>query len=791
MWKQDLLDRLNRLREPMIGTPAVCIQRGLYMTQSYRETEGEAEVIRRAKAFARVLDNLTRGIGEDELLVGRITGKVRAGAISPELQSDWYLNELDLLSTRPSDRFLPLTEEEKSSMREFIPYWYGKSLRDRWNAQIPEEARPVDAFLLGGGAFCGNNQYYGHSSPGYERMLQKGVRGLEADIEERIARLDWADPEQFLQYQELTAMKLCLDALVRYAHSYADLAEELARTAGPDRKAELLEIARICRKVPEEPASTFAEAIQCVWFTYLGVMMENWGTGVGFLRADQYLWPYFQADLAAGRITEEDAFARIAMLLIKCNEAVIVYNEHSSHGFAGHCSGANFTLGGVTPEGACAVNRLSYLFLEAERVVALNSEDLVVRVTRNEPKSFLILACEVARDVGGKLKFVGDSTLIQQMLSDGRPVEMARDYAVVGCTSPTVGGQSFDYPGGMINMPLLLELALNDGVSRITGFQLGPKTGDPRRFSTFEEVWEAFLTQLKAVIPYCHLIKNLDKQMFAAYAPSPYLSTLYAACVDRGLDVIRGGTSPQLSSALALCSVPNVGDSLAALKRVVFEEERLTMGQVIDALDHNFEGYEDVRRMLAKAPKFGNNDPYADDLVNQVLCTASDLIAAVPGYLGARSVCSATAVTANVGLGMLVGALPDGRLAEMPLSEGGLSPYQGRNVSGITATLTSVARMNHMKLRHGSVLNLRLDPNALRDEGKIVKLCDMLYSYFDQGGFLVQFNIVRTETLRDAQRHPELYRDLSVRVATYAAYFVDLGRELQEDIISRLEFETL
>lgn len=793
MCSEATLSRIRRLREPMLGNPAICLERARYMTQSYKETEGQEPVLRRARAFAHILANLTLGIGDDELLVGRITGKVRAGAISPELQSDWFLGEMDLLSTRPSDRFLPLTDGEKAEMEELIPYWLNNSLRDFWKARISPEAALADGFLMGGGAYCGNNQYYGHSSPGYDQMLTYGAQGLIDRMKEKMAGLDRAHHDQFKQYEQLSAMVICLEGLIHYAARYADYAETLAaKTSDPVRRAELEVIAANCRRVPAQPPRTFHEAVQATWFAYLGVMMENWGTGVGFLRADQYLYPFYQADLEAGRVTEEEAFTLVAMLLVKCNEAVIVYNEHSSHGFAGHNSGSNFTLGGVTADGGCAVNPLSYMFLEAEELVKLNSEDLVVRVADNTPDQFLRAACRTARNVGGKLKFTGDKTTLAQLMYDGRPLEMARDCAVVGCTSPTIGGQSFDYPGGIVNLPLMLELALNNGVSRITGLTLGVATGDPRAFTSYDQVWDAFVAQMKHAVPLCHQIKNLDKELFATYLPSPFLSCMYPKCRELGLDVVRGATYPHLTSSLSLCGGPNVGDSLAAIRKLVFEDKVITMSQLIDALDANFEGHDDLRQLLIRrAPKFGNNDPEADGLTNLVLTTASDLFSAAPGYLNAKTNIAAAAVTANVGLGMITGALPDGRLGATPMSEGGLSPNQGRNTSGATATMMSVAHVDHMKLRHGSVLNMRFDPNALKDDEKLDKLAQLIRVYFNEGGFLVQFNIVGTETLRDAQRHPEKHRDLTVRVATYAAYFVDLGPELQEDIINRMEFSSL
>ena len=516
-------------------------------------------------------------------------------------------------------------------------------------------------------------------------------------------------------------------------------------------------------------------------------MLENWGTGNTFLRIDQYLAPYYEADKAKG-LSLQEAYEYLAMLLINCNSACVVYSEMRSHGFAGNNSGCSFTIGGVKPDGSCAVNDLSYLILEAERAVNMGSDDVVVRLNDNTPEEFSLLACEVARDVGGKLKFLGDKTAIANLERDGMTRQQANDYAIAGCTSPTVGGLSYNIPGGIISLPGILELALNNGVHRMTGLQLGLKTGNPADFTSFEQLWEAFCAQVRHVIPHCHAIKNTDKAMFSRYMPSPFQSSLLPCCVERGTDVIDGGTKPFYSFAMSLAGAPNTGDALAAIKKYVFEEGKVTLGQICDALAANFEGYEDLQKLLIRAPKFGNNDPYVDTLVNQVLSYVSDVVAETPGFHGAQSTVAAAAVTANIGLGMVLGATPDGRKAGEPISEGGISPAQGRNSSGTTATMLSVAGLDHAKLRHGEVLNMRVNPDAVQGEEKLKKFRALILSYVRSGGFLVQFNIVSTETLRDAQLHPENHRDLVVRVATYAAYFVELGPELQNDIIRRLEF---
>ena len=775
--------RIRQLRKAMLVQPSVCVERAKLITESYRQTQGEPAPIRRGKAFAHLLRHMTVRIYPQELIVGRPTSKVRGGSISPELQCDWILKELDILSTRQTDPFEPLTQEERDTLADVVSYWDTNSLRYHWSQEVGEEHKPYDDLLIGGGAFCGNNQFPGHASPDYGQLLRFGAEGLLEQVRQRLQQ-----PADGAQQAELQGMALCLEALEELGDRYAAEARRLARTeSDPQRAQELLEIAAVCDKVPRKPAESFREAVQSLWFGYICVMLENWGTGNTFLRIDQYLDPYYEADKAKG-LSLEEAYQYLAMLLINCNSACVVYSEMRSHGFAGNNSGCSFTIGGVKPDGSCAVNDLSYLILEAERAVNMGSDDVVVRLSDNTPEDFSLLACEVARDVGGKLKFLGDKTAIANLERDGMTRQQANDYAIAGCTSPTAGGLSYNIPGGIISLPGILELALNNGVHRMTGLQLGLKTGNAADFTSFEQLWEAFCAQVRHVIPHCHAIKNTDKAMFSRYMPSPFQSALLPCCVERGTDVIDGGTKPFYSFAMSLAGAPNTGDALAAIKKYVFEEGKVTLGEICDALAANFEGYEDLQKLLIRAPKFGNNDPYVDSLVNQVLSYVSDVVSETPGFHGAQSTVAAAAVTANIGLGMVLGATPDGRKAGEPISEGGISPAQGRNSSGTTATMLSVAGLDHSKLRHGEVLNMRINPDAVQGEEKLKKFRALILSYVRAGGFLVQFNIVSTETLRDAQIHPENHRDLVVRVATYAAYFVELGPELQNDIIRRLEF---
>jgi formate C-acetyltransferase len=782
--------RVSKLRKKMITTPEICIERGYLLTESYKATEDQPPVIRRAKALEKIMREMTIGIEDGELIVGRPVSKLRAGALAPEIQWEWYLEDLDTLSTRDWDRFAPLTEEEKTKMKEFLPYWKGKSVYEKWCAMVPKDAQKLNHKIQTGGAYCANNQHYGHIGADYEKVLIKGLNGIKGQVKEELGKLNLAEVKDFEKYQFLNAVNISLEAATHFAKRYAELATRLAdKETDGQRKAELRRIAEICDWVPANPARSFYEALQSIWFTYIVLMIEGWGPSVGFGRPDQYLYSFYKNDIEEGRITKEEARELLMLLYIKMNEAVIPYPTQIVSTFAGFSLSSNITLGGITKDGKDAVNELSYLFLDAEKDVGLESEDLIIRVNKNTPNAFLMKACELAKILRGKLKFVGDGTIIQQLLTDGKPVEYARDYIITGCNSPGVPGYSLDLPGGVFNLPLMLELALNNGASRLTGEQIGPKTGDPRKFKSYDEVWDAYKKQVETLIPVALLFKNLDKLLYAEFAPSPFQSALFHGCIEKGLDIRNGGTAPYISYAISLAGAPNVGDSLAAIKKAVFEDKKITMGKLIDALNKNFEGEEEVLHLLGGTPKFGNDDDYVDSIVNEVLVHASKEAAKIKGIDGAVSNTAAAAITANIPLGHVVGALPDGRRAGEPISEGGISPHQGRNVSGPTATMRSVAKLDHVKWTNGSVLNMRFNPDVLNDEAKMRKFAILVRTFCETGGHLVQFNIVSTDTLRDAQRHPEKYKDLLVRVATYSAYFVELSPELQNDIIARMEFQ--
>jgi pyruvate formate-lyase/glycerol dehydratase family glycyl radical enzyme len=782
--------RVSKLREEMLCTPELCNERGYLITESYKETESEPPIIRRAKALAKILAEMSIHIKDGELIVGTATSKRRGGTLTPEVHWDWYLEEMETISTREWDRFAPLTEEEKAKMKEFLPYWKGKSLYEKWRSIVPESNLKFQFKTWLPASSPISNMHLAHTCPGYEKVLTKGLNGIKKQVDKQLSKLNLTEMEDFKKFQFFKAVNITLEAAIGFAKRYAELARIMAENESDmQRKAELAGIAAICDWVPANPARSFYEALQSIWLTYIVLMIEGWGPGMGFGRADQYLYPFYKKDVEEGRITREAARELLALFFVKLNGLTTPFSDAYVRSQPGFAMLSNITLGGVTKEGKDGVNELSYLFLDAEKDVGLSIEEIVIRVHQNSPEAFLIKACEVAKLLRGKLKFVSDQTTIQQFLNDGKPVEYARDYAVTGCFLPVIPARSHDYAGDFLNLPLILELALNDGASRLTGEQLGPKTGDPRRFKSYDQVWEAYRKQVETQLHHLIPARIAYAKVFAEFCQYPFLSSLYDGCVEKGIDFASGGTAPYNTYAIWASGAPNVGDSLAAIKKVVFEDKKITMARLIDALDKNFEGEEEILHVLKGAPKFGNDNDYVDSIVNAVLTHAANQTAKYTSTVGAKSNLAAGTTTANLPLGYMVGALPDGRKAGEPLSEGGISPYQGRNVSGPTATMKSVTKLDNLKLTGGSVLNMRFNPDVLKDEPKIRKFAHLIRTFCETGGYLVQFNVVSSDMLRDAQKHPENYRDLLVRVATYSAYFVDLPPELQSDLIARMEFQ--
>jgi len=780
-------ERVTKLRARQVTTPEICVERAYYMTESYRETEAMPSVMRRAKAMEHILHKMTVRIDDGELVVGWPTSKIRGGAMLVEVNADWLLKELDTVQDREWEKYKPLSEGEKELIRQILPYWKGKTLSEKWENLVSPEALKLENIVQNGG-YARNCHHMAHACPDYAHILTVGLEGIIQEIDGHLEGLDLTKPEDMERYQFYQASRIGQKAVIAFAQRYAELARKQADEAeAPVRRAELLEIAEICDRVPAKPARNLKEAIQSIWFIFMTSMIECWGAGMSLGRIDQYLYPYYEQALEEG-MTREEIKEWISLLLVKMNGVVNLQEGFLSQAFSGYPVMQGITVGGVTMQGEDAVNDLTYLILDAEEEVGLTAEDLVIRINRKNPERYVLRACEVARNLHGKLKFVGDESTIQSMLQLGLPIDRARDYISTGCHNPMIPAYSHNVSAVVFNYALVIELVLNNGVLRRTGEQVGPRTGDPRSFRDFQQLLDAFETQFEAMADISFQYKNADMRLYGEETPCPMLSAYYGACMERGVDLYQVGTYPYATHATPLCGIANVADSLAAIKKLVYDEKKITMDELLRALDRDYVGEERILSLVRGAPKFGNDIDEVDLLIRDVVARSCDYLAGHVTYRGRRSSAASVAMTSNITYGSVLGATPDGRRAGEPLAEGGISPHQGRNRSGITATFNSVAKLDQVKLTNGSILNVRMSYDSVKDEEGLLKFARILRAFFENGGNLAQFNFTSNAMLRDAQKHPEQYKDLLVRVATYSSYFVELSPTLQDNIIGRTEF---
>lgn len=776
--------RAERIKERFMAiTPEICVERAQLITDSYKETEAEPIYIRRAKALEKILTEMTIFIQDDELIVGNHCTKPRSSPVFPEFSCKWLEEELDRLEKRTGDVFL-ISEDKKKALRELFPYWNGKTSNERAAALMTEEAKEAQGY----GVFTVGNYFFngvGHISVDYARGLAKGLEGVIAQAEAEMAGLDITDPDQLNKMHFLRAVIMSNKAVIRFAERFAEEADRLAAgEKNAKRKTELKEIARICRKVPAKPAETFWEAIQSFWFVQLAIQIESNGHSISPMRFDQYMYPYLKAD---ADITVEKAQELLDLLWIKFTEINKVRDEGSTKAFGGYPMFQNLIIGGQDQTGKDATNELSYMCLQATANVRLYQPSISIRIHDGTPDSLYMKSIEISRIGLGMPAYYNDRVIIPGLLSRGLTREDARDYGIIGCVEPQVGGKTEGWhDAAFFNMAKVLELALNDGVDPVSNKQLGPKTGDLTSFKSFDDVMDAYKKQMKHFVQLLIISDNAVDIAHGERAPLPFLSSLADDCIAKGKSLQEGGAHYNFTGPQGV-GVGNVGDSLAAIKKLVFEEKAVSMADLKEAIKNNFEGKEDLRQILLnRAPKFGNDDDYADDIAREgalIYCKE------VEKYKNPRNggfQPGLYPVSANVPLGSMVGATPDGRKAGTPLADG-VSPVSGCDQTGPTAAVKSVAKLDHIIASNGTLLNQKLHPNAMKDEAGMRNLMALTETFFCDGGLHVQYNVVSGKTLMDAQKNPEKHRGLVVRVAGYSAFFTALDTALQNDIIERTE----
>jgi len=789
--------------------PSLCLERALIITESFRRTEGLPQLIRRAAALEDILERMSIYILRGELIVGNQASKPKAAPLFPEFSISFLVNELEEFPRRPFDSF-EVDDEVRNVILNIAPYWQGKTHEDRvtYLTQLtlpPEVAEAFDfnSFILNDVLYAGVRKASGdgHIIPNYEKVLKLGLTGILRSVEEELRRLNLGNPNSFKKRVFLEAVKITYEGVLNFIGRYAKLARELAEGEGDILwRQELLRIAEVCENLTRGPPQTFREALQLVWFIHLILHIESNGHSVSLGRADQYLYPFYKKDLMEGRITREDALELIKCFLIKMNTLNKVRPWSETRYKSGYPMFMTVTLGGQTRDGADATNELTYLFLDALAETKLPQPTIIVRVHSKTPEELLTHAAKaLIRHGGGLPAFFSDEVIIPALMNIGIPLEDARDYAIVGCSEAVVPGKSLSFTGGdcYFNLLKILEITLNGGCNPRTGRCLC-RTKDPEDIKSMEELLEEFRKQLTYYARFIVPLTSITSATDAELNPTPFASSLIDHRIELGKDISEGwGPNAKYSHTIIQAhGIANVANSLYVIEELVFRRRIITLKELRDILLSNWEGYlgERLRRVALELPKYGNDfdevDKYAA-LISRIFY--DEVVRRYRPWRGGVFGISLQGLTANVPEGEVTGATPDGRLAGEPLADNA-SPHAGTDRKGITAVFKSVAKIDHLLFVNGNILNVKLHPTALLDENgniddkRVFKFIQLLRTFLiDLKGFQVQFNIVSADVLKAAQKEPQKYTNLIVKVAGYSAYFVTLDRRLQDQIIARAE----
>lgn len=826
-------ERITKLVEDLYAKmPEIESARAVLITESYRRTEGEPIIMRRAKAFAHILENLPIVIRDQELIVGSTTIAPRGCQTYPEFSYEWLEDEFDTVETRSADPFY-ISEQTKQELKAANAYWKGKTTSELATSYM----EPQTLLAMEHNMFTPGNYFYngvGHVTVKYGEVLEIGFSGIRAKAEAELAKLSLADGDYQKRSRFLEAVMISCDAAVTYARRYAKLAlEEAEKCTDPVRKMELLVIAQNCANVPEKGANGFYEACQSFWFVQQLLQIESSGHSISPGRFDQYMYPYYKKDLDSGKITRAQAQELMDCIWVKLNDLNKCRDAASAKGFAGYSLFQNLIAGGQNAEGIDVTNDLSFMSIQASMHVFLPQPSLSVRVWNGTPHEFLIKAAELTRTGIGLPAYYNDEVIIPSLVSRGLTLEDARDYNIIGCVEPQKAGKTEGWhDAAFFNMCRPLELVFSNGKDK--GAQVGPETGDVEKMETFEDFFHAYEIQMDYAIK---LLVNADNAIDMAHAercPLPFLSSMVDDCMARGKSVQEGGAVYNFTGPQGF-GVANMADSLYAVKQLVFDEKKVTMKELKQALMLNYgkglaqedlaalasdtvsvmrssgetvgeaeiaavlktihalseseevkENGERILKLIEEVPKFGNDIPEVDAFARKVAYTYTKPLLNYRNPRGGMFQAGLYPVSANVPLGAQTGATPDGRLAHTPVADG-VSPSAGKDVNGPTAAANSVARLDHYIASNGTLFNQKFHPSALSGRRGLENFAGLIRSYFDQKGSHMQFNVVSRETLLDAQKHPEQYKHLVVRVAGYSALFTTLSKSLQDDIIRRTE----
>jgi len=781
-------ERIKNLRELSLNTEEIIsIERAKLLTEFYSSKESNiySTPVVRAKAFQYILENKELYLGENELIVGERGPSPKATPTYPELCTH-SLEDFKILNEREKISFKVDEKTKQYQLEEIIPFWTGKSIRDRiFNAMDENWKHAYSA-----GVFT---EFMEQRAPGHtvldDKIYRMGMKDFKEKINESSNSLDfYKDPKAFEKREELKAMEIAADALISFAKRYSDLLQEAAQKENNQtRKDELETMAGICERVPLNAPKTFWEALQYYWFVHLGVITElNTWDSFNPGRLDQNLYPFHKRDIDSGLLDKEGATTLLQAFWIKFNNQPappkVGVTSKESNTYTDFCL---INVGGVNEEGEDAVNELTYLILDVIEEMRLLQPSSMVQISRKNPDQLVKRALDIIKTGYGQPSLFNTDAIIQEMLRQGKSIVDARTGGASGCVETGAFGKESYILTGYFNLTKILEITLNNGIDPRSGKQIGIQTGDPKTFQLFDEFLEAYKKQINHFVDIKIKGNVIIERLYAEYLPAPFMSLLIDDCISKGMDYNNGGARYNTSYIQGV-GIGTVTDSLTSLKYNVFDKKKLSTDEFLNALSKNFEGFDDLKNILLnETPKYGNDNDYADEVLKQVFEIYFSAIDGRPNTKGGHFRINLLPTTSHVYFGSVTGATPDGRLAGLPASEG-ISPVQGADVNGPTAVLKSAAKIDHLRTG-GTLLNQKFSPQIFEGEESINKIVSLIRSYFKMDGHHIQFNVVDAETLREAQKHPENYQDLIVRVAGYSDYFVDLTPELQEEIIRRTE----
>lgn len=780
-----LTERIRRAKEAYINDkPSISCERARIWTESYKETEGEAPIIRRAKAFKKVCEELEPHIFEGELIVGAIGEYRKCGILTPEFSWTWVDREMDHFSDRAQDPY-EMTAAQRDFVRKSIfPYWKGKSVEEAFLARVPKETAllGVDSGIVDTDSKW--RQSVGEITPDYEDgLLKKGWNAIIRECRQHLSALDLTSREGLEKRDFYESVILCGEGMVILGRRYAEKARALAEEEKDAlRKVELLRMAEICDKIPGEPADTFQEALQMVWFyQWGGIIMEN-PLSLNIGRFDQFMYPYYLYDKEHHLHDDEGILELIECFWLKLSEWVWTISANTADFFAGYNQFQNLTVGGCDRQGRNAVNELSYLALKATAEVKTHQPGLSVRISHDTPRAFMDAVMDLVAGGTGFPAIHSDRTGYQMLKNLGYRTEDARDWNNCGCVVPHFR-KTFEWTStANVNFSAAVEYATNGGKSRLTGKQMGLPM--KRDFKTYDELADAFYTQFDHLIDVAVTCAILAQEIQREKIPRPYFSALSEECLSSGTDIVDGGALYNIGPVLTGIGLAESANSLAAVRKLVFEDHVCTLEELFTACDRNWEGYEDLKEMARQCPKYGNDDDFADDIAKRIENHFHEVTVSHKDYYGHPFVSAFMGISNFIPTGRVLGATPSGRGAGEPISEG-VSPVGGTDTSTPLAAMKSCAKMDQDIHSGGTLLNMRLSHDLVATRRQKNILASIIQSFFDMGAFHIQFNTLSTETLLDAQKHPENYRDLLVRVAGYSTQFVHLSRRLQDSIIAR------